>query len=178
MIDRVQQMAATLDELRREFDEAFARAPSLPGVAGGAHNMLAVRVGGEPFAIPVAQIEGMFADRRVVPLPTPLPELLGVANFRGRVAPVYDLAAFLLGSAARGPLRWLVLVRGRAAFGLAFDAFEGQLSVPPESLSTGAPGREAVCLDGTVRSVVHLPSVAQEIQKRVDGARHLREKRR
>lgn len=170
LIDRAQQLAATLDTLRREFDGAFARAPSAD--AGVQQNLLAVRVGNEPFAIPVAQIDGLFADRRVVPLPTPLPELLGVASFRGRVAPVYDLAALLLGTRSRATPRWLVLVRGGAVLGLAFDALEGQLSVPAESAG------ESVCLDGAVRPVVHLPSVAQQIQNKADGVRRVREKRR
>jgi chemotaxis signal transduction protein len=175
-MDRAQQLAATLDNLRREFDDAFARVP--PADSDLTRNMLAVRVGNEPFAIPVAQIEGVFTDRRVVPLPTPLSELLGVASFRGRVAPVYDLAAILLGTRSHVTPRWLVLVRGRAAVGLAFDAFEGQLNVRPASVTSDTPGREAVCIDGEVRPVVHMPSVTRQIEKMVDGIRHVRERRR
>jgi len=170
-MDRAQQLAATLHGLRREFDDTFARAPS--GDSGAAQHMLAVRVGPEPFAIPVAQIQGLYADRRVVPLPTLVPELLGVASFRGRVVPVYDLAALLLGTRSRTTPRWLVLVRGGAALGLAFDAFEGQLSLRCESA-----GAESVCLDGVVRPVVHLPSIARQIQSQADSVRRVREKRR
>lgn len=124
MTERKQQLEATLAALRGDFDAAFAKAPA--ETAAPAEGLLAIRVQAEPFAVPVAQVAGLCADRLVVPLPTPVRELLGLVCLRGRVVPVYDLAALLLGGSPRPPPRWMLLVRGRAALGLAFDVFEGQ----------------------------------------------------
>lgn len=125
MTERKRQLDATLATLRGEFDAAFASAPAT--TARPAEELLAIRVQAEPFAVPVSQVAGLCADRLVVPLPSPARELLGLVCLRGRVVPVYDLAALLLGGSPRPPPRWLLLARGRVALGLAFDAFEGQL---------------------------------------------------
>jgi hypothetical protein len=125
MTERKQQLDATLAALRADFDAAFAKAPA--STAAPAEELLAIRVQAEPFAVPVAEVAGLCADRLVVPLPTPARELLGLVCLRGRVVPVYDLAALLMGGSPRPPPRWMLLVRGHAALGLAFDVFEGQL---------------------------------------------------
>src|SRR5260221_4776702 len=99
--------------------------------------MLAVRVRGDAYVIPMTGIRALYADRLVVALPTPLAELLGVATFRGQVAPVYDLAAWLgyAHRAAPGTVpRWFVLARWRDPTAFAFDGFEGLLLVPPKDV--------------------------------------------
>jgi chemotaxis signal transduction protein len=53
---------------------------------------------------------------------------LGMASFRGQIAPVYDLGA-LLNYQRRATPRWLVLVRGDQPLALAFDTFQGQMDV-------------------------------------------------
>jgi hypothetical protein len=52
------------------------------------------------------------------------------------------------------------------------------MSVRAESVSNGAAGHDAICLDGMVRPVVHLPSVLEAIQKKVDVVRHVKEGQR
>ena len=176
-------LSETAAALRREFDRSFASAPVTE--IARLENMLAVRVGGDAYAIRVAEIGGMYADRRVVPLPSVMPSLLGMTGFRGQLAPVYDLAA-LLGYPPRTPARWLVLVRGRHSVALAFDTFEAQLVVPPERVVTLSDAgnasrphvRGAVAQgDGSVRPVLDLPSVLGDIQQRVE-ATHLSMKER
>ncbi len=120
---------ATVAELRREFDAAFAVAPQRE--TARRENLLAVRIGGDGFALRVSQIAGLFVDKQVTPLASPSPELRGVAGFRGRAAPVYDLAA-LLGygtSVGAETMRWLVLARASEPLALAFDAFEAHFTV-------------------------------------------------
>jgi purine-binding chemotaxis protein CheW len=161
--------------LRRDFDRSFAEAPP---EAPRLESMLAVRIAGDAHAIRLAEIGGLYVDRRIVPLPTPVPDLLGFASFRGQVAPVYDLAA-LLGYASRGAPRWLVLVAGRDTAALAFELFETQLMISPERdiVPTGVGNesanraclRGAVQAEGLVRPIVHLPSVVDEIRKRVEA---------
>ena len=80
-------------ELRRAFDQTFAEVP-LP-VTQDVTNLLGIRVGGDPFAIRLGEVAGLFADRKIVPLPSPVPELLGVAGFRSGLIPIYSLRGFL-----------------------------------------------------------------------------------
>jgi chemotaxis signal transduction protein len=115
------------DRMRAEFDRAFA-SPAIPPVRDGAR-LLGIRVGGDPFALPLADVLGLHVDRKIVPVPSSVPTLLGIASFRGALAPVHDLR-LILGYPARTPTRWLVLVAGATPIGLAFDAFDGQLAAP------------------------------------------------
>lgn len=161
--------------LRREFDLSFAQPPATE--LARLEAFLAVRIGGDAFAMRLTEIAGLYADRCIVPLPSPLSDLLGTAGFRGQIAPVYDLAA-LLGYAARPAPRWLVLARGRDIVALAFDAFEAQLMVAPERVlaAVGANGARpfvhgAVQVDGAARPIVRLPAVLDDIHQRV-GATH------
>ncbi|MBI3529213.1 MAG: chemotaxis protein CheW [Betaproteobacteria bacterium] len=176
-------IAVTVATLRREFDSSFAQPPATDIALR--ENFLAVRIGGDAYAIRVAEIGGLYADRHVVPLPTPMPELLGLAGFRGQIAPVYDLAA-LLGYAPRTSPRWLVLVRRRETVALAFDAFEGQLMVSPERIVTPTNTTEegetrphvrgAVQTGNALRPIVNLPLVFDDIQKRVETAHSSKER--
>lgn len=153
MTERRKQLEAMLAKLRSEFDSSFA---SIPGLTDPPEQeLLAIRVQAEPFTVPVAQVAGLFADRLIVPLPSPARELLGLASLRGRVVPVYDLAALLLGGSPRPPPRWLLLARGRTALGLAFDAFEGQV----------VPG-------GAARPMVDLNRLTGQLRAKLAPLRH------
>lgn len=169
----------TAAELRREFDRGFAAARSSGPAQSEA--FLAVRIGGDPYAIRLAEIAGLYAGRRVTPLPSPLAALLGVAAFRGQVAPVYDLAA-LLGYSARAAPRWLVLARSADVVALGFDAFEAQWVVPAQDVvaSAGSAGarqhvREAVRAKDELRPIAHLPSVLEEIRKQAAATQSIKE---
>jgi hypothetical protein len=104
--------------------------------------------------------------------------LLGLATFRGHVAPVYDLS-LLIGKSARSRGRCLVLVRGAAPVAFAFDAFEGQFAVAPDawvlgveaSADTSAMTTAAVAVGGALRPVLRLVALIETIQQRVQGAR-------
>jgi purine-binding chemotaxis protein CheW len=120
--------------LREEFDNSFARAPL--GQTAQAENLLAIQLGGVAHAIRVAQIGGLYVDRHIMPLPTPAVELLGVAAFRGQLAPVYDLAA-MLGYARHSASRWLVLLRLQDSVAFTFDAFDAHIAASPEDILRG-----------------------------------------
>jgi len=163
-------------QLRREFDLGF-RQPAA-GAVQRLEGVLAIRVGGESVAIRIAEIAGVYADRRIVALPSLASELLGVANFRGVLAPVYDLAA-LLGYPASDTPRWLLVARGQKSVAFAFEAFEGQRMVSPESVIAGDIGidvrlnhqqlHDAVRIDGRVRPVVNLALVLEQVQRKVES---------
>lgn len=165
--------------LREAFDGAYAQVAEEAPV--GVENLLAVRIAGEPYAIRVAEIAGLYADRRVVRLPVAEPALIGMASFRRRIAPVYDLARLLGCTAAAAPT-WLVLARAGDVVALAFEAFEGHCSVTAEQLigAGSAPAtpsvlRGAVRAQGAIRPIVDLPLVLQGIQRLASGAQAVRE---
>jgi len=76
-------IASKLVELRSVFDRA--RALPFPSDAIDlTENLLAVRVSGDGYAIRVAEISGLVTGKKVVPIPTSIVELLGVAGIRVR----------------------------------------------------------------------------------------------
>lgn len=114
--------AEVVARMRAEFDRGFALPP--PVADDTREGYLAIRIGGDPFALRLADLLGIYVDRKVVPLPSSVPTLLGIASFRGALVPIHDLR-LLLGYPARAQARWLVRVRA-APIGLAFEALEGQ----------------------------------------------------
>ena len=156
-------------QLREQFDRSFALPPSLP--AAGSVNLLTIRIGAEPYAIRLADIRGLHADRRILEVPGPMPELLGVTNFRGQIVPVYQLTT-LLGKAAAGAPRWMVLVQGSAPLAFAFEAFESHICASAEQLiaAADAGGRgqqcEAVRTAGGVVPVLAIAALAAEVEAR------------
>ncbi len=147
-------------ELRRAFDLAFAE-PPLADIRVR-ENFLAFRVGTDPFAMRVLDVAGLFADKSITPLPSPVSELLGVAGFRGEVVPVYDLRA-LLGQPSRTKPRWMVLAitADKASIALAFDGFEGHFRVPHEDIV-----EDVVKIDGAARAIVRVRAVLERITSR------------
>jgi len=161
-------LARTLEELRREFDRGFALAPQ--GAREVGERFIALRVGGEPCAIRLAEIAGLHAAGRVLPLPSGLASLLGAAGLRGRIVAVHDLAV-LLGHGAGGKPRWLALARGADSIALGFEAFESQIVAAPGDViaADGAAARQharaAVRSGQALRPIVDLPSVIEEIRR-------------
>lgn len=151
-------------ELREAFDRSFAQAPSAQAAA--AENLLAIKVGADRYLLRLAEISGLFADKRITWLPGPVPALLGIAGFRGSILPIYDLG-MLLGCAKAAAPRWLVVA---AAVGLAFEGFDGYLSARPETIvpEVRAEARQrhvrAVLNTEVARPVLHLPSVLETIR--------------
>ena len=175
MSDNGERQSDRAAALRREFDDAFGRASLLSDRDGV--ELLAVRVCADAHAIRLSETAGLFADRRITPVPGPLPELLGMVGLRGAIVPVYDLR-LLLGHAPATPPRWLVLAAG-GHVGLAFDKLDRHVVVPRASIvaepgpaASGAPARELVDLPGAGRSVLlRVSSLVEEIAARVRLAR-------
>lgn len=177
MSDSVSQSALAL---RQEFDLSFAQAVRTQTTQ--LENLLALRIAGDPYAIRVADIKGLYTDRRIMPLPSPMTELLGVTGFRGQIAPVYDLAA-LLGYGRAASARWLILLRSSAGepLCLAFECFETHFSVSPHDIaSTSGDSAQAsasirahlfsaVYSNEIRRPIIQLSSLCQDLQARADS---------
>jgi chemotaxis signal transduction protein len=168
------QDAHTVDraaELRHLFDAAFARVPATEDTQ--LEDLLAVRVGPNPYALRLTEISALVVDASIAGLPDPAPALVGITSLRGTSVVVYDLRV-LLGYEGGEPSRWLVLTATDATVGLAFDEFEGHLRVPRDAVAVeegpGPPpsrAQEIVRLAEVVRPIVRIPSLLDAITMRV-----------
>lgn len=83
-------------EARRELQGRLAeRLLSAQHHAGGGANWLAVECAGQGFLLPLEQAGEIFPPGALAAVPHTRPWFLGVANLRGRLHGVVDLAAFL-----------------------------------------------------------------------------------
>jgi chemotaxis signal transduction protein len=165
--------ATSAQALREEFDRGFARAPAQP--AAGLERLLAIQAGA-PCLLRLSAVRAIHTDRALLPLPSRLPELLGVTGIRGQQVPVFDLAALLGHAPARAP-RWLVLAAAGpagATLGLAFAAFDAHVLAAPDQFlpaaaMQGGAGRhveQAVQVDGGLRPLIGLAGLADELTRR------------
>lgn len=155
--------------LREAFDRSFAQATATD--TEPVANVLAIRIGADPYALRLTDVSGLFAGKRITMLPGPVTELLGIAGFRGAILPVYDLA-MLLGYARPAAPRWLVTAAAAPA-AFAFDGFDGYLSVQEASVMPGPRGqgqdrylKEMVPTAGLFRPVIFLAAMLEPIQAR------------
>jgi chemotaxis signal transduction protein len=165
-------------EMRTAFDRSFADPPQSEQVP--LQDFLAIRVGTDPYAIRLADISGLFADRPITSLSSADPAFLGIAGLRGAVVPVYDLGAFL-GYPPGEARRWLLLIGG-AALALAFEAFEGHLRLPQAALAAELGQtrsrvyiQEILHAAGSVRPIVQLAAIFQAIEQGAQARSHYEE---
>jgi chemotaxis signal transduction protein len=160
------RVASRAAALKRDFDQSFALPPATDTAAKV--DLLAIRLGSKTFAIRLAEIAGLFADKKITRVPGAGTAMLGIAGFRGSIVPVYDLQC-LLGEPAGKTARWLVIALA-APVAFAFDGFEGQLRVAPEAIkpqdTQARQGltNDLVHTDGVLRPIIRLPSVLDAIK--------------
>lgn len=163
------QAIGRAEQMRQAFDRTFAepRPPEPPP----SEEMLAIRIAGEAYALRLSEIAGLFADRKITPLPTAVAALLGLAGFRGAVVPVYDLH-LLLGYPAAETVRWLATV-AEAPIAVAFAQHEGQFRLSHDSVvpQTGGSARrhvrEFATVAGLRRPIVDLSSVVAAVRRQL-----------
>jgi chemotaxis signal transduction protein len=139
--------------LRRLFDDSFAAAEAAKSAR--LEDLLAIRLGSDPYALRVSEIAGLHAGLKIVAVPSARAQLLGIVGLRGIMAPIYDLAALLRYPPAANP-RWVVLARMSQPVGFAFETFESHLQVPETALTNGegsaTAGAARQHTSGTVRA--------------------------
>ncbi|MCU0967876.1 MAG: chemotaxis protein CheW [Rubrivivax sp.] len=82
---------------------------------GGRASLLRMSVGGEPLAVPIAEVREILELARLTPVPRTPGFVCGVMNLRGAVVPVLDLSARLGGPpATRGRRSCIVVAEARA----------------------------------------------------------------
>lgn len=168
MTENVARLAERVGELRRDFDRAFAEPPALEQSAG--KDLLAIRLGGQDFALRLSEISGLFADKSITCVPGAADFLLGIAGFRGALAPVYDLSR-IFGHERRLSPRWLVLA-STAPVAFAFDGFGGQMRVSPVAITPAQhdqkPALAGAVVDagGLLRPIIELEKVLELLHAR------------
>jgi purine-binding chemotaxis protein CheW len=122
-------------DLRRAFDRSFAE----PRENGKdlVEDLLGIGVAAEPYALRLADIRAVVADRTPIGLPGTDSRLLGVAGLRGSIIPVYDLAVVLGHPPVTAP-RWLVVTAARPSVALAFPTLDGHLRVARDAIAEPA----------------------------------------
>jgi purine-binding chemotaxis protein CheW len=162
------------DALRRSFDAGFAAPARAPEADD--ETFLLVAIGDDRYALRVAGLSGLHADRRVVPLPTPWPALLGLMAVRGALVPVYSLRALTGYAPTTEPPRWVLTVGRAPAPGVAFDRLLEHVRVARAQV-VPAPGeaarghvREAVGTRGGLLPVLELAALCAEVEARVRAA--------
>ena len=152
-------------ELREAFDRSFAQAQR--SAAADVESLLAIRIGTDRYALRLAEVSGLFVDRKVTWLPSPVSALLGIVGIRGNVLPVYDLG-MLLGCQGAAAPRWLA-VSAIQPVGFAFEGFDGYLGAKPDALvpevRTEARERHVreILQTEVSRPVVYLPSIVEAL---------------
>lgn len=103
---------------------------------------LAFRVGDERYAVRISDVSEITVALTTTPVPRTAPFVQGVANIRGVIIPVVDLAMRLMlpSKQTHGPVRRLLIVRRQdELYGLVIDEVHAVIAVAPEALEE-APG--------------------------------------
>ena len=159
----------SVEDLRRAFDESAAPPVATPAPQTGValEEWLGLRLGGDRFAARLTDIDGLEAEQRVLPLPAAKPELLGLTTVRGRLIPVFDLAALLGRRDVLGDHHWLLLAGAERPVALAFTALETYLRIaPPAPHRSPCPhpyATTAITAEGSEWAVLEVPKIVTAI---------------
>jgi chemotaxis signal transduction protein len=175
------------DDLRRRFDRAFAAVPE--NRAEDVESFLGVKIGSEGYALRVREMAGFAAARKIIPLASPVAEMLGLAGIRGSVVPVFSLAALIGYESAQESPRWFVLCGTAEPIALGFRDFDGYLELARSDSgevegmgeadmrrAKRAHVRQVVRARGEVRGVIDVPSVVKAIHVKVAAAATIKER--
>lgn len=124
-------MTTRATELREEFDRAFAAPPQRDRAL--LVDVLFVRVGEAEMVLRLSEVDALVKGRRIAAAPSRARELLGLSVHRGRILPVYSLAA-LLGIEGGADPSWMIFV-AKGSVGLAFDRFGRHAKVEREAFA-------------------------------------------
>jgi purine-binding chemotaxis protein CheW len=165
------KLEGKIAEMRRLFDESFSLA--LPEELKAPEPMLAISLEGERFALRLHEIVGLAASReKIVPVPSRVPELLGLTGIRGVVVPVFSLARLLGFDSEHGRALWLAFCGERQSpIALAFEGMDGQFEVASTEIFACEEGGhryvKATVRDGTtLRGLISIPSFVEYIRAR------------
>ncbi|PTL77386.1 chemotaxis protein CheW [Vitiosangium sp. GDMCC 1.1324] len=104
-------------------------------------SVLAFRVGGERYAVPIDAVDHVLESKGLCPLPGAPRHVLGALVSRSRVVPVLDLRQVLgLEGGVSDLTRVVVVEVSEEFFGLAAEEVDGRQELPRADLSHPPPG--------------------------------------
>ncbi len=157
------------EALRRAFDETFVRPLQERTQAG--EGFLAIGISGDPFAVRLTEIVEIYKDRRVVPMPSPRRDFLGLAGLRRGITTVYSLRGLMGYPVSREKESWLFLAAPGHSIAFAVDRIEGHLRVDPTNILSAVAGGNGH-LSAVVRSAdTHRPVISLRSLRESLGAR-------
>lgn len=131
------------------------RAPDTDPAAAVERQFVSFELAGERFAVPMAPVQEIIRLPAVARLPLAPPGLLGLANLRGRVLPLFSLRRLLdLPEPAEQDSARAIVIQGEQPLGFTVDRVSSVLQVdeaelhPVRSLRAVVP---ADCLSGLIR---------------------------
>jgi chemotaxis signal transduction protein len=155
-----------LTELRHAFDRTFQLPHQL--TTKSVEPMVAFHTAGIALAVRVQHITGVMKRTVILPVPSIVPELLGVAAVRGGLVPVFNLAA-LLGFPPIGEPQWFMLMNRQTPVAFAFDGLEGRIEVEQAHVyadETSSPSKhlhQLAEVGSVVRAVVDVSNLMESI---------------
>jgi purine-binding chemotaxis protein CheW len=101
------------------------------------HQLVIFALGGEDYALPIAQIKEVIRYTEPRAVPTPEAGVTGVISLRGAIVPIGDLAARLGVDAAHAEDAKIVIIETTAGTaGIIVDAVEEVLTIQDEQIDT------------------------------------------
>jgi purine-binding chemotaxis protein CheW len=157
--------------LRESFDASFAQAPA--GVEAGVVDLLIVTAGADRYALRLSEIASVHLEHKVTRVLSPLPELLGLADFRGILTPIYGVAA-LLGRPTEHAPRFLVVARHAQPVGFAFSGLERHSRVAVSELALEDVAEDpftlgAIRVDGSTLRILRLTALVDDLARRLES---------
>lgn len=132
-------------EVLRRRAERLARPPAADPLASGGLQALEFSLGEQRCLLEAACLREVTALRDLLPMPMAPPSLLGIAQWRGRMLPVLDLAVLLsVPAAATPPRRLLVLGRQAPVLALATGEIHGLQPFAPQEVEHRSQPLEAL----------------------------------
>jgi chemotaxis signal transduction protein len=152
---------ARVSELKQRFEIAFSEPPPRPRAQDDAEDLLALSLDSERYMLRLREVEGLYLDRTITPVPGAAAPQLGLADFRGERVKVYDLAA-LLGYPPIAQPRYLVRFASRP-IGFAFERFEGHVRLSKRRVSVHPIARERSSAPPATPTIIDLPGLVARI---------------
>ena len=172
MSRQAEQLAELAARLREEFDRSFAEAPGQNGA--DYEDFLGISLGQDRFALCLTDVCGLVTGKKVIPLPGPLAEFIGIVGLRGQIMPVYDLARLLGHLEGIRSLKWLILVGRAIPLALSVGSFDSYLRVRKDAISghedKGKATSEVIRTADAVRAIIRMQVVMDTISNRAKKA--------
>jgi chemotaxis signal transduction protein len=152
--------------LKREFDAGFAAPPREGREAS--EDFLALGLGGDAYAIRLADVAALVARPAPTPLPSRRPACLGLVGNGGSAAALFSLP-LLLGLPASAAPRWMALLREANDVGLGFERYEGYARVALADIVPLGEGTRRLYVTrsarhgGVTRLIIDIPAIVNDL---------------